>query len=151
MKQTFKLTADGVKELTAELEHLTKQRMVVADRLKAAKEQGDLSENSEWDNAKEEQAQVEGRIKEVDYILANKEIITNGKKDKVSIGNTVEIKNGGSAVQYTIVGSLESNPAERKISDESPIGMALLDKKVGDEVELQTPAGLTTYKILKIS
>jgi len=116
-----------------------------------AREFGDLSENSEYEEAKNEQAFTEGRIAEVQQILKNSVLIANRKNhDKVSIGSRVKVEVEGELTEFIIVGSTEANPMEGKISNESPIGQALLHKKVGEAVEVDVPAGKLSYKIKKI-
>jgi len=152
LKKDYHLTQDGLKELKEEQEQLEAQRKEVAAKLKAAKEQGDLSENSDWANAQDEFKFVEGRLNEIEHILQNVKIISNPRsKDQVSLGSSVELNHGGKKRNYILVGSLESNPEEGKISDESPIGKALLGKKVGEKVDITTPAGTTRYTVTKIT
>lgn len=152
MKKAFHLTSDGVEELKKELAELIAGRSAIANKIKTAREQGDLTENAEYQGARDEQVQNESRIAEIENILKNTEIIsTTGKHDNVSVGCTVELKNSGKTLKYMIVGSVEANPMQYKISDESPIGVALMGKKVGDEVTITLPAGATVYKISAIS
>lgn len=150
VKKEYKLTATGVTELKEELAGLKLRRLAVADKLKNARELGDLSENAEYHAAREEQIQVENRVSEIEQILSHVEIISEPKdKDRVELGNTVLLDNGSSR-ELTVVGSVEADPAENKISDESPLGQAILGKKVGEKVEIKTPAGKTVYTIKKI-
>ena len=152
MKKTFNLTQEGLDELKAELKTLISQRPRVAERIKAARELGDLSENAEYQTAREEQDRLEARISEVDHIVQNSQVIKKPKNDgQVRLGSKVELKDGGKPLKYQVVGTMEANPAGGKISDESPIGKALLGKKVSDKVELKTPAGSHTYKIISVS
>lgn len=151
MKKEFQLTKDGVAELQAELADLKSKLLDVIESIKTARDQGDLSENAEYHAAKEEQERVDNRIAEIEHILANTEIVSKGGKGKVSIGNTVALKSGSKSVAYHIVDSVEADPLESKISDESPIGKALLGKKVGEKVEITLPAGAKTYEIKEIS
>lgn len=152
MKKEFHLTSDGVAELEKELNELTAKRSGIANKIKVAREQGDLSENAEYQTARDEQAHNETRIAEIEHILKNTEVIKkNGKSSTVSVGSDVSLKAGSKKVSYTIVGSYEANPAQNKISDESPIGKALLGKKVGEEVTITLPAGSTVYKVDSIS
>ena len=147
------LTAAGRKKLEEELEYLTLvKRKQVAERLHEAMEDGELIENAEYEAAKNEQAFVEGRILEIEHTLATAQEIKKGRsKDQVRIGSTVEVKQkGGKKETYTIVGAAEANPKEGLISNESPLGQALLDHKVGDEVTVKAPAGELTFKIVKI-
>ena len=152
-KPTF-VTEEGLQKLKDELEYLkVTKRKEVAEALKQAKAFGDLSENSEYDEAKNEQAEVERHIAEIEDILDNVEIIqTNSKKTHVTVGSSVKVYDFDfeEEVTYTIVGSTESDPANMKISDESPIGKALLNKKPGDEVEAETPGGLLKMEVLEI-
>jgi transcription elongation factor GreA len=146
------LTQERLDELKAELESLkSSKRMEVAARLKQAKEYGDLSENSEYAEAREEQANVEGRIFELEELLKNVELITKHSGGSlVDVGSTIVVKKGDKTATYNIVGSYEANPLEGKISDESPLGKAFLGKKTGDVVNVTTPGGTVKYEILKI-
>lgn len=150
MKKTYQITEKGRADLEAELVTLKGRRGAIADKIAEARDYGDLSENAEYDAAREEQGLVETRIAEIEDILQNAEIITSSKAGVIGLGSTVELKNG-SAKTYTIVGRVEANPLEGKISDESPIGVQLLGKKQGDEVTITTPKGDTTYKIVAVS
>lgn len=156
MKKQFHLTADGVNELKAELGELIGLRSEIADRIKTAREFGDLSENAEYGAARQEQERNEARIAEVEHILANVEVIKAPKTKgdaKVVLGATVGLKskNGKVTKQFQVVGTVEADPLNGKISDESPIGRALLGKKVGDDVEIKTPAETVTYSVVEIS
>ena len=146
------LTKERLEELKVELETLkNKKRVEVAERLKQAKEYGDLSENSEYAEAREEQANVEARIGELEELM--KEAVTIKKHeggDSVTVGTMVTVKKGDKTATYTIVGSYEAKPEEGRISDESPLGKAFMKKKVGDMVNVTTPAGAMTYEVLKI-
>ena len=152
-KPTF-VTEEGLQKLKEELEYLkVTKRKEIAEALKQAKAFGDLSENSEYDEAKNEQAEVEHHIAELEEILNNIEIIKNtGKKNKIQVGSTVKVYDLDfeEEVCYTIVGSTEADPMENKISDESPIGKALLGGKVGAEVVAETPGGALKMKILEL-
>lgn len=151
MKKTYQLTVEGRAELEAELEQLKGRRGDIADKIAEARDYGDLSENAEYDAAREEQGLVESRIAEIEDILMNAEIIKGGSKTKVSLGSVVELKMGKKTVKYTVVGPVEADPLEGKISNESPIGTALFGKKVGDEITITTPKGEMTYEIVSIS
>jgi len=152
IKKTYRLTQAGVDELKEELGALVSQRPNIADRIKHARELGDLSENAEYQTAREEQDRLESRISELEHILQYSQIIKKPKNgDLVRLGSSVTLKDGGKPLNYQVVGTMEANPAEGKISDESPIGKALLGKKVGDKVEMKTPAGRHAYKIIEIS
>ena len=146
------LTKEKLEELKKEVEHLKKDvRNEIAERLKRAKEFGDLSENAEYSEAKEEQSRIESRIFELEDVLRNASIIKiAGGKDIVSIGSTIEVNKKGKTLKYTIVGSNEAKPEENLISNESPLGKAFLDKKKGDVVKIETPGGKVEYKIMKI-
>jgi transcription elongation factor GreA len=148
------LTPKGLKKLKEELEFLrTEKRKEVAQRLHEAMEDGELIENAEYEAAKNEQAFVEGRILELDHLIAQAQVIERGKsKDHVAVGSTVTVKEKGKKPEeYTIVGVAEANPKEGLISNESPLGRALLDHKVGDDVEVQAPAGPLRFRIVKIN
>ena len=138
-----------------ELDYLKNQkRHQVADRIKQAKEYGDLSENAEYQDAKDEQAFVEGRILELEHIVKSAIAVDNngGQKGRIFIGSKVKVdKDKGQILEFEIVGSMEADPVNGKISIESPLGAALMDKKVGDEVTVELPAGLVKYKILEIN
>lgn len=150
MKKAYQITETGRKELEQELEELKGRRGDIADKIAEARDYGDLSENAEYDSAREEQGLVETRIAEIEDILMNAEIIKARKSSKVQIGSTVEIKNG-KTVKYTIVGPVEADPINGKISDESPLGVALMGKAVGDTATIRTPKGDTTYTVISIS
>ncbi len=153
MKKQFHMTKSGIEELQAELDSLVARRGEIADAIKTAREQGDLSENAEYHSAKEDQERTEARISELEHILANTEVISKPRSgNKVQLGSTVKLKSkGGKEKVFQVVGTVEADPLEGKISDESPIGQALLGKEVGDSVEITTPAETTTYKVTNIS
>ncbi|MFN2147107.1 MAG: transcription elongation factor GreA [Anaerolineales bacterium] len=151
--QSVYLTAEGLKKLEEELEHLRNvRRSEVAIRLREAMEDGELIDNAEYEAAKNEQAFVEGRILELDRMLSQAKIIEHkGKADQVEIGATVVIKEGNKKPEtYTIVGAAEANPKQGLISNESPLGRALLGKKVDDLVDVQAPDGTLKFRIVKI-
>ncbi len=151
--RVFKMTEAGKAELEAELEHLeTVGRNDIAEKLKVARSYGDLSENSEYDEAKSEQAKIEARITELRYQLDHAVIIDSTDKNAVSMGAKVTVVRAEDKkeITYEIVGFSQSNPAEGKISDESPIGMALIGKKKGDKVIVEAPKGEIEFKIKKI-
>lgn len=152
MAKQHQLTESGLDELRQELDELKQRRVDVAERLKMAKAEGDLSENADYTAALEEQEYVESRINEIEDVILNASIIDTPKnKDTVELGNTVELKDDGETYTYTVVGSLESDPVAGKISQESPIGAALLGAKVGDTVEINTPNGQRRCEITRIS
>ena len=125
----------------------------MADKIRAAREFGDLSENAEYDIAKEEQAKMEARIVEIEAMLRNAQVYEKTKSDKVGLGQTVQILNidSGETFIYDIVGSHQANPMENRISNDSPVGKALMGKKRGDEVEVKVKAGVKRFRIIKIS
>ncbi|MCH5202554.1 MAG: transcription elongation factor GreA [Oscillospiraceae bacterium] len=150
------LTEEGLKKLEAELEVLKgEKRSEIAEKIKVARSYGDLSENSEYDDAKNEQAILEARIADIEATLKNAVLIDENEisNDRVHVGSKVRIKNIATDQELTIriVGSNESNPKEMKISDESPIGLGLVGKVVDDVAEIETPGGLVAYKVLEIS
>lgn len=156
MEKKIRLTDEGLKKLKDELENLkTKGRADIAEKIKIARGYGDLSENSEYDEAKNEQAKIEARIVEIEAMLKNVEIISDvkGKSKTVILGSKVKILDVEfeEECEYRIVGSAEADPAEGLISDESPVGKALLGHKVGDIVFAEAPAGEIEFKILAIS
>jgi len=153
-KETI-LTQEGLKRLEEELETLKSvKRREVAERIKIAIGYGDISENSEYDDAKNEQAFIEGRILQLEKLLRNARIINNEEVDinTVSIGSKVTLKDleFGDTVLYTIVGTAESDPFENKISNESPVGRSILGQKKGSTVEVNVPAGIIQYQIIDI-
>lgn len=150
-KKHYRLTQEGIDELQKELNGLVAERPTIADNIKTAREFGDLSENAEYQAARQSQEKNESRIAELEAILASSELIKTPKNaGKVVIGSTVKLKNGVTK-EFQVVGTVEADPLNGKISDESPIGQALLGKKVGDEVEIKTPAETTRYKVVSIS
>jgi transcription elongation factor GreA len=153
MNKLFHLTKQGVDELRAELAQLVGQRVVIAERIKTAREFGDLSENMEYSAARQDQERNETRISEIEHILKNVQVITAPKSDsKVVLGSTVKLKTeDGKTKEFQVVGTVEADPLNGKISDESPIGKALMGKKEGDEVEIKTPVETAVYKIADIS
>ena len=152
MKKQFLLTKEGVSELEQEHAELVGQRGQIAEHIKTAREFGDLSENAEYSAARQEQERTENRIAEIENILQNVKVIQKPKGDaKVQIGSKVKLKAANGTKEFQVVGTVEADPLNGKISDESPIGKALLGKKEGEEVEITTPADTTTYKIVDIS
>lgn len=150
---TYFITQKRLDELKVELEEMKmKKRLEVADQLRQAKEMGDLSENSEYLEARDEQVRLERQIAENEDILRNASIIKGGvSKETVEVGSMVEVIRDKKKSEFVIVGSEEAKPEEGYISNESPIGRALLGKKVGDLVEIAVPSGKAQYKIQKIS
>lgn len=148
------LTHEGLENLEQELQELkVVRRKDVAAKIKEARGQGDLSENAEYDAAKEEQAEIEARILTIENMLRNAEVISSDNiTDTVSIGNTIKLFDAEfeEELSYTIVGSAEADPFNGKISNESPIGAAIIGHKVGDEVDVDAPDGIVKFKILEI-
>ena len=154
MNTDIALTPAGQIKLEEELKHLeTVRRREVGERIKEAKEFGDISENSEYDDAKNEQAWVESRIIEVTQILARATVVdAPTRSDKVTLGNKVKLESASGVTVYQVVGSAEADPANDKISNESPVGHAIMGRKKGDAVKVTTPSGkIIEYKILAIS
>ena len=135
IKKSVSLTAEGKKELEKELDDLIKGRPAITERIATARAFGDLSENEEYSSARSEQKVAESRILEIQEILKNAKIIHSGKKDKINLGVTVMLDMGGRKVEYTLVGPTEANPLEGKISNESPIGKAMMGLKAGESFE----------------
>lgn len=151
MQKQFKLTNEGIAELKQELETLTADRSSIAERIKTAREFGDLSENAEYSAARQEQERSESRIAEVEHILQNTEVISAPKQeDVVELGNKVTLGGPNGDKTFTVVGSVEADPLEGKVSNESPIGKSLMGKRLGDTVEIQTPADTIEYKIKSV-
>ncbi len=149
------ITYEGVQELERELEELkVVRRKEVAGKIKEAREQGDLSENAEYDAAKEEQAAIEARIEEIEKILKNVEVVTDEDVDlsKINVGSVIKIKDVeyGDELEYKLVGSTEADSLKGKISNESPVGIALIGKGIGDVIEVEAPAGAIKYEIIDI-
>ena len=152
MSKKYLLTSEGLEKLNSELKHLINdKRKEVIERIREAAAHGDLSENADYAQAREEQSFIEGCIIEIEDIIKNAEIITQqAHGNTVTIGSTVNVKAGSQNRKYTIVGSNEANPKENKISNESLVGKALLGKKVGENFKVSTPAGEMNYEIVSI-
>lgn len=151
MKKLYQITAEGKRELERELEELKGRRGAIADKIAEARDFGDLSENAEYDSAREEQGLVESRIAEIEDVLLNAELITASRGSKVALGSTVELRTGKKTVTYHVVGPVEADPLNGKISNESPIGLALLGKKVGETATIKTPKGTIEYEVTKVN
>jgi transcription elongation factor GreA len=154
MQKQYKLTKEGIDELVAERDELISQRGAITERIKSARELGDLSENAEYAAAKSEQERTESRISEIEHILKNVDIIAAPKNgNKVRLGSKVKLRAKGSkkTKEFLVVGTVEADPLEGKISDESPIGKVLMGKKVGEEVEIANPNEEHKYIITEIS
>lgn len=150
MKKLFQITEAGKKELEAELAELKGRRGAIADKIAEARDYGDLSENAEYDSAREEQGLVESRIAEIEDILLNATIISATKSSSIKLGSKVELKTGKKTVTYHVVGPVEADPLNGKISNESPIGLALIGKKIGDTATITTPKGDINYEVVKV-
>lgn len=150
MQKKYQITDTGKKELELELEALKAQRGDIAEKIASARDFGDLSENAEYDAAREEQGLLETRIAEIEEILQHASIIQSTGSSTVGLGTTVELKSDVKTVTYTVVGPVEANPLEGRVSNESPIGQALMGKKLGDEVVIATPKGETTYAVVAL-
>lgn len=153
MSKKYLLTQDGLLKLNEELKHLINdKRKEVIERIREAAAHGDLSENADYAQAREEQSFIEGRIMEIEDMIKNAEIITHSTQhNTVTIGSTIKVKVDGAERTYSIVGSNEANPSEGKISNESTVGKSLLGKKRGDKVVVETPAGEKEYEITAIN
>ncbi len=152
MKKLFRLTKEGVDTLQQELDSLKGKRGDIAEAIRSARELGDLAENAEYQSALAEKERNEARISEIENILQSVEIIKKPRAgSKVQIGSRVKLKGDSKTKEFQVVGTVEADPLSGKISDESPIGQALLGQKVGDKVEIKTPAETATYKIVDIS
>lgn len=151
-EQEVVLTAEGLAKLESELEYLkTVKRVEVAERIKQAREFGDISENSEYEDAKNEQGFIEGNISNIETILRTAKVEEKTVKGTVHVGSTVQLQEeDGSEVTYTIVGTTETDPLNFKISSESPVGKALLGQKKGTTVNVEVPVGTITYKIVSV-
>ncbi|HLG91108.1 MAG TPA: transcription elongation factor GreA [Candidatus Saccharimonadales bacterium] len=152
MKKLFRLTQDGVDELKREHDELVGMRAEVAERIKQARELGDLSENAEYQSAREEQDRLETRISEVEQVLRNMKIIKKPKShNAVTLGSNVKLKaSNGKTQRFQVVGTMEADPLRGKISDESPLGKQLMGKKVGDKVLFKNSPS-ANYKVTSIS
>ncbi|MCX8008687.1 MAG: transcription elongation factor GreA [Patescibacteria group bacterium] len=145
------LTKEGLEELKKEFDELVNlKRPLAVQRLSEARDLGDLSENSEYAAAKQDLAFMDGRIAELEEILHNAKVITSHSKRNVSVGSKVTVHINGRKEVFTVVGEWEADPMQKKISHESPLGKALIGKEVGEEVEVEAPAGKIVYKIISI-
>ena len=153
-KREFLLTSEGFLELETELNKLkSEDRPRIIEAIKEARAQGDLSENADHDAARDEQAKIEARIQELEYMLEHAKIIEKVSGDKVAVGTTVTVQyvDDDEEEEYSIVGSMEADPFENKISNESPIGKAIMDRRVGDVISVESPNGSYDIKIVKIA
>ncbi|RJR28252.1 transcription elongation factor GreA [candidate division WWE3 bacterium] len=150
-KDSLYVTREGLEKLRDELKELVEiKRPEVAKRIQNAREMGDISENAEYDAARQEQSYIEGRIAELEEVIKNSKIYEPTKGDGVAIGSKVTVHIDGEEETFHIVGAPEANPLEKKISHESPLGVALFGKKVGEKIEVEAPMGKLTYTILNI-
>ncbi|MDK9712153.1 transcription elongation factor GreA [Acidaminobacter sp.] len=155
MSKEVLMTPDGLRKIEEELDHLKSvRRREIAEKIKAALAFGDISENAEYDEAKNEQAELEKRIMKLEGIVGNAKLIDESeiKKDEVSVGSMVTVKDieFDEVMEYSIVGPTEADPYENKISNESPVGKALIGKRVGETIEVQVPDGFAKFQIMKI-
>ncbi|MDR2524055.1 MAG: transcription elongation factor GreA [Candidatus Nomurabacteria bacterium] len=152
MKKQYHLTIHGRRELEEELAQLIESRAEIASKISEARDYGDLSENAEYSAAREEQSRVETRVIEIEHILQNADIIRESKSKKgiVKLGVAVTLQNGKKTVDYKIVGPVEADPMDGKISNESPLGAQLIGKKIGERAVIDTPKGKKTYEIVGI-
>lgn len=147
----YHMTQSGLEKAQVELEALVLRRKEIIEKIKAAKEQGDLKENGEYHEAKNDMAFNESKILELEDLIRNAEVVESPTNYQfVSLGSHIKVSNGSGEREFLIVGPSEANPAERKISDESPLGQAFMHHSVGEEVEVETPAGVQKYTILEI-
>ena len=152
MAKKIQLTKQGLEELKKELEQLVSvKRPKMVERLAYARSQGDLSENSDYANAKEELEFTDGKIEELEEVIATAEVVKSGSNGNgVGVGTKITVKTNGNKIMFEMVGEWEADPINKKISPESPLGQALFGKKVGDKIEVKAPAGKLTYEILAI-
>lgn len=150
-KKVFHITKQGKEDLEKELKELIDSRSDVADEIVAARENGDLSENAEYTAAREKQSRVEARIAEIEGILDGAQIIQSDGDGTISLGDHVVVSQDGKESAFDVVGAIEADPANNKISHESPLGAALMGKKVGDEVSITTPKGEKVYKVVSVN
>ena len=151
MKKLYQITEAGKKVLEEELDTLKGRRGDIADKIAEARDFGDLSENAEYDSAREEQGLVESRIAEIEDILLNAELIKTTQSSKVILGSNVELRTGKKTVTYAVVGPVEADPLSGRISNESPIGIAVMGKKVGETATITTPKGEVEYEVTAIN
>lgn len=145
-----KFTKEGFEKLKKEYQDLLEKRPGVLDRLVAAREQGDLSENAGYHASREELSQIDRRLREINILVRHGEVVESRVSDQVGVGGTVKVTDGTNFYEYKIVGALEADPLCGKLSEVSPIGCALIGKKVGDQVEIEIPDGKIVYKIIEI-
>ncbi|MBP7767218.1 transcription elongation factor GreA [Candidatus Saccharibacteria bacterium] len=150
MNKKFLLTVEGIEDLKAELQKLVESRAPLAERIKIAREMGDLSENAEYQTAREDHTRLEARIHEVEHILRNSKEITKSKSDVIGLGSNVVLSNNMEKKKFQVVGTVQADPMNGKVSDESPIGIALIGKKLGETVEIKTPNDTLVFVVSSI-
>ena len=151
MAKEILLTQVGLEKLKLELKSLKERRKVVAERIRIAREYGDLSENSEYDDARNERSFVEGRVQDLEEMIKNARVVAKtGSAGKIEMGSIVTLKADTDTFSYEIVGANESDPMKGKISAESPLGFSLIGKAKGEKVDIKTPGGTTTYSIIEV-
>lgn len=150
-RPTYYMTQQGLDDLKREEQKLKGRRPQVVTNMTNAREQGDLSENAGYHAAKEELGKIDSRLKELNYIIRFAKVSLPSGNSKVAMGNTVELKSDGIINKFTIVSALEADPAKGKISDSSPLGSALVGKKVGEKIEVDMPSGKIVYEIINVS
>lgn len=149
-KETL-LTKQGLEKLKENLKKLKEKRKVISERISIAREYGDLSENSEYDDARNEQSFVEGKIQDLEEMIKTSKVVAKTNSgDKIEMGSVVTLKADSDTFSYEIVGANESDPASGKISAESPLGFSLIGKAKGEKVDIKTPGGTTTYEIISV-
>lgn len=151
MKKVYELTEEGKANLEAELVDLKSKRSEYAQRVADARDFGDLSENAEYDAARDDQGALESRIAEIEDILTNVKIIQASTSGKISLGSEIELESNKKIFKYSMVGPVEANPLEGRLSNESPLGKELLGKRVGDKVSITTPKGVTEYEVKSVN
>jgi len=152
MTEKIFVTPEGMQKLKDEYKELTEvRRPEIAERIEKASSLGDISENAEYTTAKEDQSFVEGRISELEQVINNAEVIEGSGDGTVQVGCKVTVHVEGSEEEFHIVGALEANPEKKKISHESPLGTALIGKKVGDKIQVEAPVGDLSYTVLKVN
>lgn len=151
MNSPIYVTKEGLEKLKKDLKELKEVKVPeVAKRIQVARDNGDISENAEYDDAKHEQAVIEGKIKELEDIIKSAVVSKKTSDNAIAVGSKVRLHLDGQEIEFHIVGAMEADPANKKISHESPIGAALLGKKLGDKIEVQAPVGSIVYTILEI-
>lgn len=146
----YQMTKEGLAKVQAELEDLYARKQTIVEKIKTAKEQGDLKENAEYHEAKNDMELNDSRIAELEDMIRNSDVVTHKKTDFVSLGSKIRVQSPRGEREFTIVGQAEADPKQGKISDDSPLGSAFMNRKEGEEFQADTPGGKKTYKILEI-